>query len=89
MFVCVCTAGEDYLRDGLYKTDAIVSSLDLNQAVTEIIPVVFPLAKKGCLLFLVELINTQQLIIALGKIDNTAAQFIRCKMWIGNNKEVK
>lgn len=64
MCVCVCAAEEDYLRDGLYKTDAIVSSLDLNQAVTEIIPVVFPLAKKGCLLFLVKLINTQQLIIA-------------------------
>lgn len=58
VMVRVCAAEEDYLRDGLYKTDAIVSSLDLNQAVTEIIPVVFPLAKKGCLLFLIELINT-------------------------------
>lgn len=53
--VCVCVAEEDYLRDGLNKTDAIVSSLDLNQAVAEVIPVVFPLAKKGCLLFLVKL----------------------------------
>lgn len=55
---CVCVAEEDYLRDGLNKTDAIVSSLDLNQAVTEVIPVVFSLAKKGCLLFLVELRKT-------------------------------
>lgn len=52
---CVSVAEEDYLRDGLYKTDAIVSSLDLNQAVAEVIPVVFPLAKEGCLLFLVKL----------------------------------
>lgn len=58
--LCVCAqaAEEDYLGNGLYKTDAIVSSLDLNQAFTKIIPVVFPLAKKGCLLFLVKLINT-------------------------------
>lgn len=54
----VCVAEEDYLRDGLNKTDAIVSSLDLNQAVAEVIPVVFSLAKKGCLLFLVELRKT-------------------------------
>lgn len=53
--MCVSVADEDYLGDGFNKTDAIVSSLDLNQAVTEIIPVVFPLAKKGCLLFLVKL----------------------------------
>lgn len=58
-------AQEDYLRDRLNKTDAIISSLDLNQAVAEIIPVVFPLAKKGCLLFLVKLRNTQRLIIAM------------------------
>lgn len=51
----LCVAEEDYLRDGLNKTDAVVSSLDLNQAVAEVIPVVFPLAKKGCLLFLVKL----------------------------------
>lgn len=55
MYVCVCVAVEDYLRDGLNKTDAIISSLDLSQAVTEVIPVVLPLAKKGCLLFLVKL----------------------------------
>lgn len=55
--VCVRAAEEDYLWDGLYETDAIISSLDLNQAVTEIIPVVFPLAKKRRLLFLVELIK--------------------------------
>lgn len=55
---CVCVAQEDYLRDGLNKTDAIVSSLDLNQAVAEVIPVVFPLAEKGCLLFLVKLGDT-------------------------------
>lgn len=61
---CVCAA-EDYLRDGLNKTDAIVSSLDLNQAVAEVIPVVFPLTKKGCLLFLVKLRNRHHLIIAL------------------------
>lgn len=54
----VCVAQEDYLRDGLNKTDAIVSSLDLNQAVAEIIPVVFPLAKEGSLLFLVKLRET-------------------------------
>lgn len=61
---CVCVAEKDYLRDGFNKTDAIVSSLDLNQAVAEVIPVVFSLAKKGCLLFLVELRNTYHLIIA-------------------------
>lgn len=54
----MCVAQEDYLRDGLNKTDAIVSSLDLNQAVAEIIPVVFPLAKEGSLLFLVKLRDT-------------------------------
>lgn len=54
----VCVAQEDYLGDGLNKTDAIVSSLDLNQAVAEIIPVVFPLAKEGSLLFLVKLRDT-------------------------------
>lgn len=54
----VTVAEEDYLRDGLNKTDAIISSLDLNQALAEVIPVVFSLAKKGCLLFLVKLRNT-------------------------------
>lgn len=54
----VCVAQGDYLGDGLNKTDAIVSSLDLNQAVAEIIPVVFPLAEKGSLLFLVKLRDT-------------------------------
>lgn len=54
----VCVAKQDYLRDGLNKTDAIVSSLDLNQAVAEIIPVVFPLAKEGSLLLLVKLGDT-------------------------------
>lgn len=54
-----CAAEEDYLRDGLNETDAIVSSLDLNQAVAEVIPVVFSLAKKGCLLFLVKLRDTK------------------------------
>lgn len=54
----MCVAQEDYLGDGLNKTDAIVSSLDLNQAVAEIIPVVFPLAKEGSLLFLVKLRGT-------------------------------
>ena len=61
--VCVRVGREDYLWDGLYKTDAIVSSLDLNQAVAEVIPVVFSLAKKGCLLFLVELRNTNHYIL--------------------------
>lgn len=51
--------------DGFNKTDAIVSSLDLNQAVAEVIPVVFPLTKKSCLLFLVKLRNTHHLVIAL------------------------
>lgn len=53
--MCVCATQEDYLRDGLNKTDAIVSSFDLNQAVAEVIPVVLSLAKKGCLFFLVKL----------------------------------
>lgn len=54
----MCIAEEDYLRDGFNKTDAIVSSLDLNQAVAEVIPVVFSLTEKRCLLFLVKLRNT-------------------------------
>lgn len=64
---CVCLAEEDYLMDGLNKTDAIVSSLDLNQAVAEVIPVVFPLTKEGCLLFLVKLRkhNTSQMFFFL------------------------
>lgn len=61
----MCVTQEDYLRDGLNEADAIVSSLDLKQTVTEVIPVVFPLAKKSCLLFLVKLRNTRRLIIAL------------------------
>lgn len=61
---CTCVAEDDYLSDGLNKTDAIISSLDLNQAVAEVIPVVFPLTKKGCLLFLVELGKTHDLITA-------------------------
>lgn len=59
----MCVAEQDYLGDGLNKTDAVVSSLDLNQAVAKIIPVVFPLSKKGCLFFLVKLRNTHHLII--------------------------
>lgn len=70
----VCAAEEDYLRDGLHETDAIVSSLDLNQAVTEVIPVVFSLAQEGCLLFLVKLQNTNPFIIAIANnavcVDN-------------------
>ena len=61
--VYVCVAEGDYLGDGFNKTDAIVSSLDLNQAVTKVIPVVFPLSKEGCLLFLVKLRDTHHLII--------------------------
>lgn len=56
----MCAAQEDYLGDGFNKTNAIVSSLDLNQAVAEIIPVVFPLAKEGSLLFLVKLRDTSR-----------------------------
>ena len=68
MGVCVCVAQEDYLRDGLNKTDAIVSSLDLNQAVAEVIPVVFPLSKKGCLLFLVKLRNTYHIVTFYSRV---------------------
>lgn len=69
--ICVCAcvarhdksiAQEDYLWDGLNKTNAIISSLNLNQAGAEVIPVVFPLAKKRCLLLLVKLRDTHHLI---------------------------
>lgn len=63
MCVRACVAQENYLRHGLNEADAIVSSLDLNQAVAEVIPIVFSLAEKGCLFFLVELRNTNHSII--------------------------
>lgn len=75
--LCVCVAQEDYLRDGLNKTDAVVSSLDLNQAVTEVIPVVFPLAKKGCLLFLVKLGDTHTHTPIMSVHDLTLSSLMR------------
>jgi hypothetical protein len=48
---------EDYLRDGLNKANAIIHSLDLGEAVREVIPVIFPLAEEGCLFFLVKLVE--------------------------------
>lgn len=65
----VCVTWEDYLRDGFNKTDAIVSSFDLNQAVAKVIPVVFSLAKKGCLLFLVKLSHTNSSMLKYPQCD--------------------
>ena len=54
---CQVCLVENYLRDGLNKAKAIIRSLDLGEAVREVIPVVFSLAEKGCLFFLVKLVD--------------------------------
>ncbi len=45
----------DYLGDWFDKANAVISSFNLGQAVTEIVPVVFPAAQKCGPLFLVKL----------------------------------
>lgn len=54
----------DYLGDWFDKANAVISSFNLGQAVTEIVPVVFPAAQKCGPLFLVKLDKTVNRLIS-------------------------
>lgn len=54
----------DYLGDWFDKANAVISSFNLGQAVTEIVPVVFPAAQKCGSLFLVKLDKTVNRLIS-------------------------